>query len=168
MTKKYIDDFIGKFDLKSVSFGLIGFADKNVCFCRPTGIRADIDRAVQALTISDKTGECNRAQPMDDMLDEIVRYKKNKRVDFAYTVVLTDGYWHLNAENAAIKAKKKYQNQNVEIIVCGFGSAKEDFIRKLATKQDLSGVGDISAVGESMSNIARVIYQDNYLLDFSG
>lgn len=162
-TKKYIRDFVDKFDLENVSFGLLGFADKNVFFCNPTNRRASIEGAVEALEISEKTGECNNAQPMDDMLDEIIRYKRNRKVDFAYTVVLTDGYWASSAEKNALRAKDRYSDENVEIVVCGFGSAKEDFIRKLATKQDLSGVGDISTIGDSMSNIARVISSDNNL-----
>ena len=94
----------------------------------------------------------------------ICSQKREENLDFAYAVVLTDGYWESDASSQALKAKSRYISENIEIIVQGFGSAKEDFIKKLATLQEFSGVGDISQVGESLNNIAEVLTTQDFSL----
>lgn len=159
-TKRFIHDFIGKFPLQNVSFGIVGFADRIKSFCSLSNDEESIRNAVDNLAITDATGECNAAQPMDYMFDLLSAKKRNENLDFVYAVVLTDGYWDDAATKAALAAKPKYMREGIEIIAQGFGDAKEDFIRNLATVEDLSGVGDLSELGESMSNIAQVISDD--------
>lgn len=160
MTKKFIHQFVEQFPLEHVSFGIVGFADKIKSFCPITNNASQIRNAVDQLAITDETGECNSAQPMDYMFERLSEKKRIENLDFAYAVVLTDGYWDSNAEPDALNAKSKYIRAGFEIIAQGFGDAKEEFIRKLATLTDLSGVGNISDLGANMSNIAQVISDD--------
>lgn len=164
LTKRFIKDFVEKFPLDNVSFGIVGFADRIKDFCGLTHDSRTIFNAVDELIISEVTGICNGAQPMDHMFDLLAEKKREENLDFAYAVVLTDGYWESNASSQALKAKSRYISENIEIIVQGFGSAKEDFIKKLATLQEFSGVGDISQVGESLNNIAEVLSTQDFSL----
>ncbi len=161
MTKQFVIDFVKKFPLENISFGIVGFADKIKSFCDITNDERTIIRAVNELAITKETGECNEAQPMDYMFDILSRKKANANLDFAYAVVLTDGYWDEKAEKEALRAKNKYVRNGIEIVVQGFGEAKESFIANLATLRDLSGVGEISELGNNLSNIAKVISDSN-------
>lgn len=160
MAKKAVRQFVEMFPATSVSFSIVGFADKNKIFCPITNDVNAIFRAVNQLEISDETGYSNEAQPMNLMYDMLSEKKRTEQLAFAYAVVLTDGYWEKKASSDALKAKKKYIQAGMGIIAQGFGSAKEDFIHELATLSNLSGVGDISELGENMSNIAQVISDD--------
>lgn len=160
MTKKFILEFVEQFPMENVSFGVVGFADKTKLFAPIGNDIFRIRNAVEQLAITEETGECNKAQPMDYMYQMLNEKKQAENLDFAIAMVLTDGYWDSNAEREALNAKSKYIGSGIEIIVQGFGDAKEEFIRKLATLSDLSGVGNISELGENMSNIAQVISDD--------
>lgn len=165
MTKKFVHDFIKMFPPKCVSFSIIGFSDRVKVYCP---ITYDIDTvlsAVNELKISNETGYCNGAQPMDAMFDMLKKKQQEETLAFSYAVVLTDGYWEDKPSQSAIDSKKKYISSGMEIIAQGFGSAKEEFIRKLATVTDLSGVGDISTLGESLSNIAQKYIDEFNLTD---
>lgn len=165
MTKKFVHEFVQMFPPESVSFSIIGFADRVKVYCPITYDINTVINAVNQLKISDETGYSNAAQPMDTMFDMLKKKQQTENLAFAYAVVLTDGYWEDKPSQNAIDSKNKYIKSGMEIIAQGFGSAKEEFIRKLATLTNLSGVGDISTLGESFSNIAQVINDDFSLTD---
>ncbi|MBR5372743.1 MAG: Hsp70 family protein [Oscillospiraceae bacterium] len=155
--KTHLLQFISQFPLSNVSFGIMGFADRNHVYCPITNDGTVIQNAVVNMVIGEETGECNEAQPMDDMFNMLSQIKAAQGLDFAYAVVLTDGQWDKRACMAALNAKQNYIRNGIEIIAQGFGKANERFIRELATKTELSGVGDLSSLGDQMSNIAQVI-----------
>lgn len=157
LTKKFVKEFVEKFPMEHVSFGIVGFADRLKKFCSLTHDSKTLFDAVKKLSITSETGYSNHAQPMDYMFDILSKTKKNEKLDFAYAVVLTDGYWAKEASDSALKAKSKYISEGIDIIVQGFGSAKEEFINELATVQEYSGVGNISKLGEALDNIAQVL-----------
>lgn len=158
--KTFLLDFVKQFPLTNVSFGVMGFADKLHVYCPITNNGQQIENAITGMMIGEETGECNEAQPMHHMLEMLGQKKQAEGLDFAFAVVLTDGQWDSNAAKAALNAKPLYIRSGIDIIAQGFGNANERFIRELATKTELSGVGDLSDLGDQMSNIAQVIADD--------
>ena len=158
--KTFLLDFVQQFPLTNVSFGVMGFADKLHVYCPITNNGQQIQNAITGMIIGEETGECNEAQPMHHMLEMLGQKKQAEGLDFAFAVVLTDGQWDSNAARSALNAKPQYIRNGIDIIAQGFGNANERFIRELATKTELSGVGDLSDLGDQMSNIAQVIADD--------
>ena len=157
MAKKAIHGFIDQMPLSTVSFGVIGFAEKNKIFSVISNDERQLRNAVDDIQISPEVGNNNTEQPMDLIYNMLTQYKNQNGLDFGYAVILTDGEWDDNASNAALRAKQKFVSAGFEVIAQGFGEANETFIQKLATRQDLSGVGELSNLSTSMSNIAQVI-----------
>ena len=157
MAKKAIHGFIDQMPLSTVSFGVIGFAEKNKIFSVISNDERQLRNAVDDIQISPEVGNNNTEQPMDLIYNMLTQYKNQNGLDFGYAVILTDGEWDDDASNAALRAKQKFISAGFEVIAQGFGEANETFIQKLATRQDLSGVGELSNLSTSMSNIAQVI-----------
>ncbi len=157
MAKKAIHGFIDQMPLSTVSFGVIGFAEKNKIFSVISNDERQLRNAVDDIQISPEVGNNNTEQPMDLIYNMLTQYKNQNGLDFGYAVILTDGEWDDDASNAALRAKQKFVSAGFEVIAQGFGEANETFIQKLATRQDLSGVGELSNLSTSMSNIAQVI-----------
>ena len=157
MAKKAIHGFIDQMPLSTVSFGVIGFAEKNKIFSVISNNERQLRNAVDDIQISPEVGNENTEQPMNLIYNMLTQYKNQNGLDFGYAVILTDGEWDDDASNAALRAKQKFVSAGFEIIAQGFGEANETFIQKLATRQDLSGVGELSNLSTSMSNIAQVI-----------
>jgi len=158
--KTHLLNFVQEFPAANVSFGLVGFADQLHLFCPITNDTGAICRSVMDLVISDLTGECNECQPMEYMLDMLTQKKNAEGLDFAFAFVLTDGKWEDTACMKALNTKPRYIQNGIEIMALGFGDADNEFIQKLATRNDVSGVGDLSDLGNQLSNIAQVIADD--------
>lgn len=164
LAKKFIKDFVKKFPIENVSFGIVGFADSIKDFCEPTHNSEAIFKAIDELIISyEVTGFSNNAQPMYHMFDILAKKKERENLDFAYAIVLTDGDWSTRASNDALRARSRYIREGIEIIVQGFGEANEDFVRNLATVEEFADVGDIVQLGEKFDNIAEVLKGQFYL-----
>lgn len=147
-------DFINKFPLEFVSFSIVGFSDRVKVYCDLSNDIEVISNSVAELSKCGLGGG-NSAHPMDEMYNILVKEKIN--CDFCYALVLTDGYWSKAPSDLSLEKKKDYQKSGIEIVALGFGSAKDDFIKNLATLTDLSGVGDLSSLGDSMNHIAESI-----------
>ena len=95
---------------------------------------------------------------IDDHAYQMLKAEASRKtLKYAYTIVLTDGEWTSDAARDAISDKKKYVASGFEIVAQGFGDANEKFIKNLATRTDLSGVGNLSNLGYAMTNIAQVL-----------
>ena len=55
------------------------------------------------------------------------------------------------------RTKRNMCASGFEIVAQGFSDANEKFIKNLATRTDLSGVGNLSNLGYAMTNIAQVL-----------
>lgn len=70
-------------------------------------------------------------------------------------IVLSDGIW--GNKDEAIQCARLCNGQGIETISIGFGAGDPDFMRRMSSIQDLSGITTPSGLSESFSKIARVI-----------
>ena len=155
--KDFIYDFVKKFSSDAVSIGMVGFASREKKICDLTNDRNQFRSLVRKMEVGDTLGYGTSANPMDHAYQMLKAEASRKTLKYAYTIVLTDGEWTSDAARDAISDKKKYVASGFEIVAQGFGDANEKFIKNLATRTDLSGVGNLSNLGYAMTNIAQVL-----------
>ena len=68
-------------------------------------------------------------------------------------LVLTDGEWF--HEDKAISEAQKLVRNDIDIIAVGFADANESFLQKLASRQDLAALTDLSGLSDVFTGIAR-------------
>ena len=136
---------------------MVGFASREKKICDLTNDRNQFRSLVRKMEVGDTLGYGTSANPMDHAYQMLKAEASRKTLKYAYTIVLTDGEWTSDAARDAISDKKKYVASGFEIVAQGFGDANEKFIKNLATRTDLSGVGNLSNLGYAMTNIAQVL-----------
>jgi Mg-chelatase subunit ChlD len=152
--RRAMTDFVGRFGEGSVRIGVIGFADSVACILEPSGDFTKVKRAIKSFNGS-MAGYGNDAEPFTEALNTWVKREKSGAIDVKYLVVLTDGVWSYPA--AAITAAKICHKTDIEVIALGFGSADRDFLRKIASKEDMASLTNLSDLGGSFSKIAQAI-----------
>ena len=74
-----------------------------------------------------------------------------------YVVILADGQWFDHSRATVLNGAAMVKQMGIQVIAIGFGAAKEDFLRQLASpgasiKTDLDGLR-----GAFSSTIAKVV-----------
>lgn len=151
--KKAMINFMEQFEDYDIDVGIIGFSDKTQIMCKPSKNKRHAYKAIQQLE-SGITGYGNEADPLRTIYNMLIPYLGKP---FVYGIVLTDGAWDNGACASALKMKNKFADNEIELIGMGFGGADKDFLKKISTRDDLADVGDITALNENLSSIARVI-----------
>lgn len=147
-------NFIDAIDVTALNVGLIGFADRTKTYLEPTDDAEVIRRGMRDLNAGFDAEELswgNSASPFPDILHgKLARYDGPK-----YAIILTDGVW--NDQSTAIRQARQCNEAGIETIGLGFGGADERFIDAISSMKDLAQLTDLGHLGESFSNIARVI-----------
>jgi molecular chaperone DnaK len=136
--------FVSNCDLTTTSIGIIGFSDNVFPMLRACQNSRQIINSIRQLKISGGT----TAHPLDTIFNNLNDVKGSR-----YGVILTDGEWFCN--NDPIRAAKRCHEAGIDIIAIGFGDAKEDFLRKISSRDDLSFFTDLSRLTETFSTIAQ-------------
>jgi len=142
-------NFISEVDMKSSDIGIVAFANKDEIVTPLTSDENKIMEAIDNLN-SVKVGTSTTSEPFSKS------YEMLKEVDGdPYIVVLTDGQWYGKKDVAQIANKCK--EDGIEIAAIGFGSAKKEFLDKIATCKENSIFTEEAKLTQSFSKIARVI-----------
>lgn len=150
--KKAAINFVQQFDLSSVEVGLINFSDKSVIYQKLTDDEQLLIRRINSWSINqDGLGYGNDAEPFSDANRELSKVDKEAR----YVVVLTDGYW--SCEKTAIEEAHRLHKKNIEVIAVGFGSAKKEFLKKIASRDDFASLTELGNLSATLSGIAKVM-----------
>ncbi|PLS26067.1 Hsp70 family protein [Bifidobacterium parmae] len=147
-------DFIASIDVAALNVGLIGFADRTKTYLEPTDDDGAIRQGIRDLAAGFDAEELsfgNDASPFPDVLaGGLDRYDGPK-----YAIVLTDGVWY--DQDTAIRQARQCNEAGIDTIGLGFGGANETFIDAISSMKDLAQLTDLRHLGDSFSNIARVI-----------
>ncbi len=128
--------------------GIVEFGDTSKCVLHPTSDKTDIAHAIHKLSAA-----CggNSQHP----LDMIYHILNNSKADLKYGIILTDGIWACQTE--AIKSAKKCHKKEIEIMAIGFSRADYQFLKQIASTEELAKMTDLSNLGDQFSKIAKVI-----------
>ena len=151
--KYAMKNFLQQFEATDVEISIVGFSDVTRVMCNPTRNVKSVINAIDSLCIG-LTGGGNAADPLPDIFKILNPYKNEP---FIYGLVLTDGVWNSAACQSAISMNDKFVKNSFELIGMGFGTADQDFLKKISTKEELAKVDDISNLNANLSSIARVI-----------
>lgn len=150
--KKAAINFVQQFDLSNVEVGLINFSDKSVVYQELTDDEALLIRRINFWSINQGgLGYGNAAEPFSDANRELSRVDK----DIKYLVVLTDGYW--SCEKKAIEEARKLHEKGIDVIAVGFGSAKKEFLKRIASRDDFAFLTELGNLSATLSGIAKVM-----------
>lgn len=143
--------FISNCDLTTTAIGLISFEDSVTLHLRATNNTEHIARAIDNLAVG--FGRGNNAHPFHEILSQLGNTPWHK-----YALVLTDGRWRwpYKAETAA----KICHQANINVIAVGFGNAKNDFLKAIASSDEQSFFINRGQLTETFTGIARTIQDD--------
>ncbi|HKS49833.1 MAG TPA: Hsp70 family protein [Amycolatopsis sp.] len=145
--KRAAHAFVGQCDLSTTSIGLIGFSDRVKVWQTATQNAKDIGRAIDSLDAC-ATGYGNRGHPFDELHDRLVDVPGAR-----CAVVLADGRWA--RQEQVIPRATRCHAAGIESISIGFGSADQEFLRRIASSSGQSLFTELNRLTESFSTIAR-------------
>ena len=141
-------DFIAQFDMGQTEVGIVGFATRQAVLCPMTGSVRELHRALADMDSDDKLGYGTAAIPFEQ-----ARRMMEEKEGIRYVLVLTDGEWF--HEDEAVAEARKAANEGIDIIAVGFADANESFLKRIATRQDLAALTDLSSLSDVFTGIAR-------------
>ncbi|HEU4710274.1 MAG TPA: Hsp70 family protein [Pyrinomonadaceae bacterium] len=147
--KKAVQKFVTGSDLTHTSVGLISFSDSAHVVVEATQDGNKLNRGAEKLSIDGGTSE-----PLTFVHSQL-KNQKNPR----YCVVLTDGQW--SGQERAIKTAKAMQEEGIEIIAVGFGSANVEFLRRIATSDESAFLISSTEIGSAFENIAQELVESS-------
>lgn len=145
--KQAIHKFVESSDLANTSIGIIAFSDRAYDIVEATQDGRKLLSGAESLSIDGGTSE-----PLTYVFSKLKQWKGPR-----YCVVLTDGQW--SGQDRAIKVSKEMHKEGIEIVAIGFGSAEEDFLRKIATSDQSAMLVDNGDLTSTFENIAQVLVE---------
>lgn len=142
-------NFVSEVDMDNSEVGIVAFANKDEIVVDLTSEEDKIIEAIDNLN-SVKVGTSTTSEPFSKAYDML----KSADGD-SYIVVLTDGQWY--GKKDVIGIANKCKEDGIEIAAIGFGSAKKEFLDKIATCEENSIFTEAAKLTQSFSKIARVI-----------
>ena len=132
---------------KSYIVGLIAFSSRPSRLCEPQG---DVARLKESLPHLQADGTTNMASGIDLATESL----KGKHHTLAM-VVVTDGVPDDKA--AALTAARRAKEIGIDVMTVGTDDADEAFLKKLASRSDLSVVVDNRQIGEGIGSAAKML-----------
>lgn len=150
-------DFVNTIDVSLLSVGVIAFGSRVECVSISSNDATTVHAAIDTLQIWFDNG-CVGYGTTFDALAHLAEYFQNKHSgprDIRLAIILTDGFWA--AEEPPIRDAEEAWRQGVQTLAIGFGSADEQFLKKISSISDLAGLTDLNHLSETFSNIGREI-----------
>jgi len=147
--KKAVRKFVSSSDLTHTSVGLIAFNDSAYVVAEATQDAKKLSRGADSLSITGGTHE-----PLTFVQGQFKGHQNPR-----YCVVLTDGQW--GGQDQAIRTAKAMQEEGIEIIAIGFGSADVEFLRLIATSDESAFLISSSEIGSAFENIAQELVESS-------
>jgi molecular chaperone DnaK len=145
--QKAAKEFLKQIDLAHFSLGVIAFSDKARTKQEATQNARHFHAAVDGLTCGE-TGYGNATQPFEE------GHRLLAGVDGArFLLVLTDGVW--SRQKHAIGLAEACHDDDIEVIAIGFGTADEDFLKRIASTDEASFLTSEDGLMETFSTIAQ-------------
>ncbi|WP_234123100.1 Hsp70 family protein [Clostridium hydrogenum] len=142
-------NFISEIDIKNSSVGLVAFADKVESVCELKDNASEILEAIDNLK-QVKVGTSTTSEPFTKAQEMF----KNADGD-CFILVLTDGQWY--GKTDVIGIAEECKKEGIEISAIGLGSAKKEFLDKIASCRENAILTEAINLKQSFSKIARVI-----------
>ncbi|RYQ18385.1 Hsp70 protein [Bifidobacterium pseudolongum subsp. globosum] len=146
--------FVGTINIQDLHIGVVGFANDKQVISQASPdenvIRAGINELAQ------RVGGGNTPTTLD-ILPSL--FSPDAPVKLA--IILTDGYW--GTESISIQDAERAWSQNIQTLAIGFGSAREEFLKRISSISDLAGLTDLNHLSETFSTIGREISSGNGL-----
>jgi len=149
--QKAMRGFLGETDLSSTRVGLLAFADGFQTVLQACGDANRLSKAVSALSSVD-VGGGNSAHPFDNSR-QLLSLPGERTL-----VVLTDGVW--SCQPQAIASARNCHQDGIQVVALGFGSADEDFLRKIASPGAASKLESSAELTAAFGQIAQVLLED--------
>jgi molecular chaperone DnaK len=140
-------EFIKRSDLAHTSIGLISFADSVHVDISASQDARSLEHAIGRLSIG-SVGFGNDATPFAETHKLLKKVEGNR-----YIIVLTDGVWSCNGK--AMREAKACHDDEIEVIAIGFGSADEQFLRKIATSKEATFFAGMHELVATFGSIAQ-------------
>ena len=149
--KKAALEFVRQCNLEHTSVGVITFAERMRTDLMATRDAAALRTAIGALRVR-SLGDGTFASPI------ALAMKHLEHVEgLRFIVLLTDGEWEYPGN--VVKEAKTAQHKDIEIVAIGFGNAKQDFLRAIATSDSNSFLVRAGELVETFGSIARELAQ---------
>jgi molecular chaperone DnaK len=151
--QKAAKEFVNGMDLEHTTVGIIGFADHSqITLPLLSNYRSIVNGIEQLRPLFDKAtlGYSNAGEPFADSYRVLTKETGRK-----FLIVLTDGMWA--NQNEAVRLAERCHREDIEVIAVGFGTADEEFLRKIATADENALTTDLTQIVSSFSKIAQVL-----------
>jgi molecular chaperone DnaK len=151
--QKAAKEFVNGMDLEHTAVGIIGFADHSqITLPLLSNYRSIMNGIEQLRPLFDKAtlGYSNAGEPFADSYRVLTKETGRK-----FLIVLTDGMWA--NQNEAVRLAERCHREDIEVIAVGFGTADEEFLRKIATADENALTTDLTQIVSSFSKIAQVL-----------
>jgi molecular chaperone DnaK len=145
--KKAAHGFLTNTDLTHCSLGIIGFSDNVATMRKACQSARDVSKAIDSLRVG-ATGRGNETHPFDEIL-KLMGKGEGPR----FGIVLADGVWE--DQPRAVKRAKASKEAGIDIIAIGFGGADQDFLRAIASSDEVSFFTSLGGLVETFCNIAQ-------------
>ncbi len=153
--QKAMHSFVEKSDLSHCSLGLVVFSDESKEVVELCQNAKRLTEAIHSLSIG-LVGYGNAASPF--------AYGKRLLAEHGeprFLIVLTDGVWcH---QTRALEEAKECRDEGVEIIMIGFGSADERFLKQAATSDSSAFYTSMEGLVSTFGHIAQVLTEQTGL-----
>jgi len=147
--------FVESSDLTNTAVGVIAFADSSRVVVDAVRDAKKVLRGIDSLHIG-MVGGGNDDHPFHDA-EKLM--KKVSGVKFI--VVLADGVW--SCQPAAIEGSRSCRKAGCEVIAIGFGSADDDFLKKIASADQSALFDTSSQLTQAFEQIAQVVLEGGSL-----
>lgn len=146
-------EFADQLGTDSFAIGVAAFASSFVKVEPPSQDPETIHDGIQRLLNSDVQGAAGLGNENNPFGEVPPLFSQD--MDPKLCIILTDGEWYQGDQ--AIDAAKTCHRLGIETVAIGFGTANESFLRSISSMKDLAQFTDLGHLGDSFSNIARVI-----------
>jgi len=134
---------------KEYSIGLVQFESEVTHLCEPQRNVEILDKYLQKMEAGNTTN-------MTDAIRLTTKKLKNK-AGFRVMVIITDGM--PNNEERALRAAEQAKSNKIDIITIGTSDADEDFLKKLASKNELNVMVSESQLERGIVSTAKMLPQ---------
>jgi Mg-chelatase subunit ChlD len=132
---------------KGYQVGLIGFGYNAKHICAPTSDSKELERHIKNMQAD---GSTNMAEAI-----KMAHYHLDKKDKTRVIVIATDG--RPDSKRNALKEAEKAKADGIDIITIGTDDAEQDFLKKLATRAELSSKVTKEVFSQAISDASLLL-----------
>lgn len=145
-------DFAERAQAKGYRIGLVQFESSAKHVCNPVGEVSVLDRYVQSLEIG---GATNMAEAIQLATRNLRRRRGARSI-----VIVTDGMPNIGeptGKQAALRSAREAKRNNTDIITIGTDDAEWEFLKKIATRDELATFTSRESLAKAVASTAKML-----------